>query len=240
MIMLSLAGPCCAAPRPHLLITTESSPPSAMMGEGQVIGFATEKIRLIMQRVGISYEIEIMPWKRAYLLAQTQADTCVYSTTRVPEREAMFKWIGPTHENDWTLFGRADRDYHIATIEDARKYRIGAHNGDVRSDALIAQGFIVDSVQDRLSNPRKLLVNRIDLWASSVRVGSAIVAENGWSGQIVPVLTFKRTELYLACNNAVPDALVAKMNAALRAMNSEGVSGAIERKYNFVSPSPHR
>ena len=239
-IMLSLAGLCCAAPRPRLLITTESSPPSAMMGEGQVIGFATEKIRLIMQRVGISYQIEIMPWKRAYLLAQTRPDTCVYSTTRVPEREALFKWIGPTHENDWTLFGRADRDYHIATIEDARKYRIGAHNGDVRSDALIAQGFIVDSVQDRLSNPRKLLVNRIDLWASSVRVGTAIVAENGWSGQIVPVLTFKRTELYLACNNAVPDALVAKMNAALRAMNSEGVSGAIERKYNFVSPSPHR
>jgi polar amino acid transport system substrate-binding protein len=235
--MLSLAGLCGAAPaspRPHLTIVTESSPPSAMMGDGQVIGFATDKIRVIMERVGIAYDIEILPWKRAYLLAQTQADTCAYSTTRVPERETMFKWIGPTHENDWTLFGRADRHYHIASIEDARKYRIGAYNGDVRSEALIAQGFTVDTVQDKLSNPRKLLVDRIDLWASSVRVGSAIVAENGWSRQIVPILTFKRTELYLACNRAVPDALVAKMNAALRAMNSEGVSAAIERKYNYV------
>jgi polar amino acid transport system substrate-binding protein len=241
--VLSLAGPCGAAqvpPRPQLTITTESSPPSAMMGDGQVIGFATEKVRVIMERVGVGYTIEMLPWKRAYLLAQNQANTCVYSTTRVPERERMFKWVGPTHENDWTLFGRADRDYRIASIEDARKYRIGAYNGDVRSEALIAQGFIVDTVQDKLSNPRKLLVNRIDLWASSVRVGSAILAENGWSTQIVPVLTFKRTELYLACNPSVPDALVARMNAALKAMNSEGLSAAIERKYHYAGSGARR
>ncbi len=242
VILLTAAGLCLAAApaRPHLLITTESSPPSAMMGERGVTGFATEKIRLIMERAGIDYEIVMLPWMRAYTLAEKNADTCVYSTTRVPEREALFKWVGPTHENDWTLFGRADRVYKIATIEEARKYRIGAYNGDVRSEALIAEGFNVDAVQDKLSNPRKLLVGRIDLWASSVRVGSALVAENGWTGKIVPVLTFKRTELYLACNPNVPDALVAKMNATLRAMNSEGVSGAIERRYNYVSPGASR
>lgn len=229
-----------AAARPHLYIKAESSPPSAMMSEGQVVGFATEKIRLIMERVGVDYDIEIMPWKRAYLLAQTQNDTCVYSTTRVPERETMFQWIGPTHENDWTLFGRTGRDYQIARIEDARRYRIGAYNGDVRGDALLAQGFNVDTVPDKLSNPRKLLVERIDLWVSSMRVGTSLIAENGWSEQIVPVLTFKRTELYLACHKSVPDAMVDKMNAALRAMNSEGVSAAIERKYNYVGiPARH-
>jgi polar amino acid transport system substrate-binding protein len=233
LTVLMLWSASAAAASPHLHITTELSPPSAMKRDGRVIGFATDKIRVIMERLGIAYEIEMLPWKRAYLLAQTQTDTCVYSTTRVPERETLFKWIGPTHENDWTLFGLAGRDYQVATIEDARRYRIGGYNGDVRSETLIAQGFKVDTVQDRLSNPRKLLVDRIDLWASSLRVGSSIVAENGWSKQIVPVLTFKRTGLYLACNPGVPDALVAKMNAALRAMNSEGLSAAIERKYSY-------
>jgi polar amino acid transport system substrate-binding protein len=225
---------------PRLVIKTESSPPSAMMGETQVIGFATEKIRTIMERVGIDYNIEMLPWKRAYLLAQNRAHTCVYSTTRVPERETLFKWVGPTHENDWTLFGRADRQYNITTIDDARKYRIGAHNGDVRSEALLAQGFTVDTVQDRLANPRKLLVDRIDLWASSVNVGNAVLAEHGWTSQIVPILTFKRTELYLACNRSVADDLIAKMNAALRTMNQEGLSSAIERKYNYVGAVSRR
>jgi polar amino acid transport system substrate-binding protein len=242
-LIVLLAGLCAAAgasARPRLFITAELSPPSAMLVDGQVAGFATDKIRAVMQRVGIDYEIEILPWKRAYLLAQYQADTCVYSTTRVPERESMFKWIGPTHENDWTLFGRAGRDYRLTTIEDARPYRIGAYNGDVRSDALLALGFNVDTVPDKLSNPRKLLVDRIDLWVSSMRVGGAIVADHGWSGQIVPVLTFKRTELYLACHISVPDDLVAKMNAALRAMNSEGLSAAIERKYRYAGAPVRR
>jgi polar amino acid transport system substrate-binding protein len=241
MIVLPLAGLCCAAPAvryPHLTITTESSPPSSMLVDGRVTGFAAEKIRLIMDRVGVNYDIDMLPWKRAYMMAQTQADTCVYSTTRIPERETMFKWVGPLHENDWTLFGRADRDYHVAALEDARNYRIGGTIGDVRSETLVAQGFMVDTVSDRMSNPRKLLVNRIDLWVSSLRVGNAVIAENGWGKEIVPVLTFKRTEQYLACNNNVPDALVARMNAALRALHSEGVVEAIERKYHFVNPTP--
>lgn len=208
-----------------------------MLEGGRVTGFATEKIRVMLERAGADYEIEMLPWKRALVIAQTQPDACVYSTTRVPEREQHFKWVGPTHQNDWTLFGLAGRDYKLKTLEDARKLRIGAYNGDVRGDALLAQGFTVDSVQDRASNPRKLLVNRIDLWATSVRVGGQVLRENGWDKQIVPVLTFKRTDLYLACNPAVPDALIGKLNAALKQMDAEGLSTAIERKFNYTEPA---
>ena len=229
-----------AQARPHLYLVTENSPPSAMMGPQGITGFATDKMRLMLERAGIDYDIDLLPWKRAFITAQTRPDTCVYSTTRVPEREALFKWVGPMHDNDWTLFGRADRSYQISSIDDARKYRIGAYNSDVRSEALIAQGFIVDTVQDNLSNPRKLLVNRIDLWASDIRVGGAILAQNGWSGKIVPVLTFKRTDLYLACHPSVPDQLIAKMNATLRAMKSAGISAAIERRYNDASTGTRR
>jgi polar amino acid transport system substrate-binding protein len=236
-MLLLLAGPwgtAAAGPRPQLVIGTEISPPSVIMDQGKLVGFSTDKVREIMARAGIDYQIEIWPFKRAYLLAQTRADVCIYSLTRLPEREALFKWIGPTHESDWTLFGRAGRDYKVNKLEDARKYHIGAYFGDVRGDTLSADGYIVETVHERLSNPRKLLVDRIDLWASSLRMGGNLIAENGWSGQIVPVLTFKRTELYIACHLSVPDALVVKMNAALRAMNSEGVSAAIERKYNAL------
>lgn len=238
-MIVTLAGLCAAASgagRPHLYIGTEISPPSVIMDKERLAGFTTDKIRAIMDRAGIDYELEILPFKRAYLLSQTRTDMCIFSLTRLPERESMFKWIGPTHVSDWTLFGRAGRDYHVSKLEDARQYRIGAYFGDVRGDALSAQGYTVDVVRERLSNPRKLLVDRVDLWASSLQMGGKIIAENGWQGKIVPVLTFKRTELYLACNPGVPDALVAKMNAALHAMNSEGVSAAIERKYGLA---PH-
>lgn len=240
LLLAGLLAAAAAQARPRLYIGTELSTPSSMQVDGQLTGFATDKVRVIMERAEIDYEIEVLPWKRAFMLAQTQANACIYSTTRIPERETQFKWVGPTHENDWTLFARADRNFRFTKIDDARPYRIGGLLGDVRSELLLAQGYIVDTVHDKLSNPRKLMVNRIDLWVTSTRIGNATIAENGWSGQIVPVLTFKRTEQYLACNLAVPDALIAKMNAVLKDMNNEGVSAAIERKYNYAGGAVRR
>lgn len=234
-VILALAGPCAAAgePRAHLNILTEVGAPATMPENGKLVGFAAEKVQEVLARSGIDYEIEILPWKRAWFLAQSRSDTCIYSVSRIPEREKLFKWIGPINTSDWTLFGRSGRDYKLTTIEDARKYRIGAYFGDVRGETLIAQGFTVDTVHERLANPRKLMLDRIDLWVSSTQTGGPIVAANGWSGKIVPVLTFRETGLYLACNNDVPDTLVARMSAALQAMAGDGTIAAIDRKYNY-------
>ncbi len=114
--------------------------------------------------------------------------------------------------------------------------RIGTYSGDVRSEFLIARGFTVDAVQNGEVNPLKLSAGRIDLWASSLRVGTAMATRQGFAGKIVPVLTFKRTELYLACNPAVPDKLIQQMNATLQAMNKDGTAKAIEQQFDFVAP----
>ena len=82
---LLLAGH--AALAAPLLITTENSPPSSMLAGDQVVGRETDKIREMMARTGTSYRIELLPWKRAYTMAQSQANTCVYSTSRSDVRE---------------------------------------------------------------------------------------------------------------------------------------------------------
>lgn len=233
ILLMALACGCAAAaPRPFLYLTTEHSPPSVVLDERRITGFAAEKIRVLMERAGVDYDMEMLPWRRAYQVALRQGNACVFSTSRVPEREALFKWVGPTHETDWTLFGLAGHDYRLKTLEDAKGQRIGVYNGDVRADYLQQNGYRVEMVQDKVSNPRKLLLGRIELWATSIRAGSIIIEENGWTGKVVPVLTFRRIGLYLACNPNVPDALVHKLNDTLRAMNREGVSAAIERKFD--------
>lgn len=219
----------------HLNMNTEHTPPSSIMIDGEVSGFATEKMRELLQRAGIASTFAMMPWKRAFSLAQTQSNTCVYSTTRTPEREPQFKWVGPTHANDWTLFGRADRKLKLAALEDARSLRIGAYNGDVRGEFLIAEGYTVDVVQNNVSNPRKLMNDRIDLWVTSLRIGASLSAEEGFAGKLVPLLTFRRTDLWLACHPSVPDAVIKNMNGILAAMNRDGTSAAIEKKFDFKS-----
>jgi polar amino acid transport system substrate-binding protein len=235
-ILLAAAGRAGAAELPRLTIATELTPPSSMLDGGKLTGFATEKLKVVFQRSGIDASFAHSPWKRAYVLASTQPDTCVYSTTRLPEREKLFKWVGPTHENDWTLFAMADRHLKLASIDDARNLRIGTYSGDVRSEFLIARGYTVDAVQNGEVNPLKLSVGRIDLWATSLRVGQATAARQGFAGKIVPVLTFKRTELYLACNLSVSDKLIHAMNTSLQAINKDGTAKAIEQQFDFVPP----
>lgn len=215
----------------RLYITTENAP-SSHPEAARVNGSGTDKVREIMARTGIDYTIEVLPWKRAYAAALTRPDGCVYSTTRTPERESLFKWIGPTDEGEWVLLGRADRNLQINSLEDARALRIGTYSGDARHDYLRSRGFNVEPAPNDLLNEKKLMMNRIDLWAASLRRGSSVLEQNGWAERIVPVFTFARIKVYLACNPALPDALVEKMNAALEAMGRDGTSRRIERKYD--------
>lgn len=219
---------------PRLTILTEHAPPTSMLADGSessVVGSGSDKVREVMLRTGVAYTIELQPWKRAYTAALTRPDTCVFSTTRLPEREQLFKWIGPTDGAEWVLLGRADRRYALTTLDDARALRIGTYNGDARDTFLRERGFIVDPVQDDMINPQKLLMGRIDLWAASLRRGSTMLEQNGWTGKIVPVLSMKQVDVYLACNLSVPDALVARMNAAVEAMHRDGTMKKIDRKY---------
>ena len=230
-LLVAFCAGASASEAPRLRLVTESSPPLSMLENGQVIGSGTDKVVEIMARTGTAYAIDLLPWRRVYAFTQQEPNACLYSTTRTPEREPLFKWVGPTDDAEWVLLGRADRNYNLHTLEDARTLRIGTYNGDVRDEYLRARGFRVDSAPNDMINSRKLLLGRIDVWASGLRRDSSLPTRNGWGKKIVPVLSFKRVGVFLACNLAVPTELIDKMNAAVDAMRRDGTVKRIDRKY---------
>ena len=235
LLTLVFSNPACAGTGAQtvsrLYLATET--PTYATPEGEpATGLGTDMVREIMRRAGIDYTIDLLPWKRAYTAALERPDACVYSTTRTPERERQFKWAGPIAAADWVLMARADRPFKLRSLEDARSYRIGTYHGDARDQFLRARGFDVDPASNDQTNPRKLMMGRIDLWAASLGLNSRqTLARLGYTDKVVPVLVFNRIQTYLACNRAVPDRLVAQMNAALEAMERDGTARRIRRKY---------
>lgn len=224
-----------ATPAVTLRIATERMPPSSMVVDGVITGRETDKIRELMARTGTAYTLELLPWKRAYVGALTHDYACVYSTTRTPEREPLFKWVGATDYAEWQLWGRVDAGLSLKTLEDARGLRIGTANGDARDAFLRARGFTVEPVNDDMSNAQKLLRRRIDLWAVSVRNGTK--GPRGLTGaELAPLLSFHRVQVYLACNKSVPDALIERLNAAVADMWRDGTMERIGRKYEKWAP----
>ncbi len=233
LLAVGLASPALAADTLHLV--TEESPPYNTRIDGKIAGIATDKVVEMMRRAKRPFKLEMLPWARAYKMAFELPQTCVFSTTRTKEREPHFKWVGPLAFNLWVLYGKADRNIHLTDLEDARQYVIGTYNADVRDSFLRDKGFTVDTAPDDALNPVKLRANRIDLWASSPFEAQGAVEDNAYDDRIVPVLTFNRVELYLACHPSVSSRLVDQLNRILVEMENDGTIGAIEQRYGFNS-----
>lgn len=229
-LMLAAGGSQAAEPISFKLLTEDYPPFNMLAPGGQISGSATEIVRELLQRSGVRYSIELLPWLRAYNRAVLEPNTCVYSTTRTDQREGQFKWIGPVAENSWVLYARSDTSRVLNNLEDVRRYRLGGYSGDAVAQYLIARNFDVDLANSDVQNVRKLQAGRIDYWATGKYIGAQLVAREKVSN-IRPVLTFNTTFMYLACNLGLSDQLVGQLNDTLRKMQKDGTVAKINARY---------
>lgn len=223
-----LAGSTWAA---GLTLTTENAPPfNYSNDDGKTIaGSATEAIHELFKRTKIPYTIEMYPWVRAIEMARANKDTCVFSTTRTEEREKSFQWVGPVAPNNWVLYAKADSKITLANLEEAKKYKLGGYRGDAVTLYLEGLQFTIDEAINDEQNAKKLEAGRIELWATGSQIGRYVAAKV--KVDIKPILSFKKTELYLACNPSVAAETIAVLNAALQAMAKDGTTDKINKKY---------
>ena len=229
LLFLLFARTCTIAVAVELV--TEDGPPYNIYQNGKITGISTDKLAEAFSRIGEPLHIQVMPWARAYQSALTLPNYCVYSTARTSEREALFKWVGPLAVMDWVLFALADNPDKITKLEDLRHEVIGGYRQDVISNWLLEHGYQVDLATTDSSNPQKLAGKRFKYWASSRLGATTLIASQGLTGRIVPVLTFRQAYLYLACNLATPDPILKKLNAALSKINEDGTGTRIEVRY---------
>lgn len=212
------------------LVTADDPPHNMQTRDGSVIGSVTEKLQEAMQRSSIPYQIEFLPWARAYTYGLERPQHCVFSAARTPEREALFKWVGPVARIDWVLYALAGHK-KPAHLEQLKGESIGGGVKNVTADWLSQHGYRVDYAVSEDALIRKLLNGRIKYWASSNVRGNAYLKRYNLQQRIVPALVINHTDLYLACNKSADDATIAKLNEALRQMNQDGTSARIEARY---------
>lgn len=113
--------------------------------------------------------IEVVPWAWGYSLATSQPNVALFSTTRLPQREKLFKWVGPIYSQTWGFYGKNGSGLKINSLEDAKRVaRIGTYHKDAKEQYLQAKGFHnLISANKNISNIRHLMDGHIDLWVSS-------------------------------------------------------------------------
>jgi polar amino acid transport system substrate-binding protein len=188
-------------------------------------------VREMFKRADITYSLTLrFPWERIYKLALEKPGYGVFVMARLPDREKLFKWVGPIGPDDWIMLAKADSKISLETLDDARKYKIGAYKGDAIAETLGKQGLNPIVVLRDQDNAKKLVSGQIDLWATGDPAGRYLARQEGVNG-LKTVLRFNSAELYLALNKDVPDEMVAKLQAALDQLRKEGKVDEIMARY---------
>ncbi|MGY8822174.1 MAG: substrate-binding periplasmic protein [Pseudomonadales bacterium] len=221
-----------------MVLLTENFPPFNMAADGKnyaadrnISGINAEIVREMFKRAGIAYSLTLrFPWERIYNQALEHPDQGLFSTTYTPEREPLFKWVGPLASTGWVLLAPAGSPMRLSSLDEAQQYRIGAYKNDAVSQHLESKGFEpINSLRDQ-ENISKLLKGQIDLWATTDPVGPYLAKQEGVSG-LTTVLRFNDAQLFLALNKQTPDEVVTRLQKALNEMKSDGAIDAIMRRY---------
>ncbi|MGK9066143.1 substrate-binding periplasmic protein [Stutzerimonas chloritidismutans] len=241
LALLASTGYATLASAHTITVVTEELPPYNMTVDGKLTGMATEIVEATLAEAGVQATIRAMPWARAYDLALHGENVLIYSIARTPEREALFKWVGPFFEMKMHLFSLPGTDYHLKTLDDARQYQIATVKDDVGEQYLIAHGFAIgknlQSSNKYEHNYAKLKEGRVQLWISNdlnahwlVRQGTGDPEQRAVP-QLAVDLGGQRNSLGMAFSRQTDDVLVQRMSQALERVRADGRYEAIMRRW---------
>lgn len=142
-----------------LTVLTEHLPPFQIADpQGKLIGGTSFLIvRDMLKQAGIRYQIQVVPWARAFDKALTEENIIIFSMFRTSKREGAFKWIGKLGQVQFRFYTSVTnkKRVKINNIEDALAYRAVGVRGSAEADYLLDIGFVENEnliiVKDYLS-----------------------------------------------------------------------------------------
>ncbi len=230
LIVLALLAGCSGAGSPvgdeQLRVLTEDYPPFNFVGkDGVVTGQSTEIVQAIMNEVGVEGEIEVLALAEALEIAEKGPKVVLYSLNRTPEREELFKWVGPIGDYEQVFYARADSNFAYTELDDAKKAgKIAVYTGDAGAHYLQSQGFknLIECQSD-IEALQKLANGEVDLWLGN-HAGLNIVAARAGVNLAelikVPAIII-HANLFIAFSKDVEDDLVLAWQEALDRLKEE-------------------
>jgi polar amino acid transport system substrate-binding protein len=209
-----------------LRIITEVYPPYNFVDKNNnVVGQSTEIVQAIMQKIGTQANIEVMPLSQGLALAEKGPGVVIYSLNRTPQREELFKWVGPIGYYEQAFYAKKGSTITVNELEAAKEVgKIGVYQGDAGAQFLASQGFTnLDYSQTDAEALKKLMDGTVQLWLGN-KNGLAITA--GQAGvnpdDLVEMPTIViRANLYIAFSKDIPDSTIKAWQNALDSLKQE-------------------
>ncbi|MDD5712121.1 MAG: transporter substrate-binding domain-containing protein [Smithellaceae bacterium] len=213
---------------PGLTFMTEQYPPFNFEENGSPQGIAVDLLAEIMKKANVEFsrsDIHLKSWTTGYQAALNNKNTAVFSTTRTPERERLFRWVGPIAPTKIVVIARKDRALKINTFADLKKLRIAALCDDI-GEQLLLRGKIKNNriiVKEKADDVIRLLeAGKVDAWAYEETAGMWLIKHLASNpGNFESIYPLGEGELYYAFNRQTSESVIQTMGMALDELKKE-------------------
>jgi len=185
------------------VVTEELSPYQIVRDDGTLTGVSTEIMKSLFRLTGDKFEVEVLPWIRAYKIAKKVPNVLIFSLSRTKFREDSFIWGGCIIKENiyaWGIKGHIKKK--IETIEDIRPYKI-ALSPDSNPEQYFTQLKFkhIYRLNSQSSNVKMLYQKHVDVMFSSTEDILRNAKKHNFDSQkLVKLMNVKElnSELYFA------------------------------------------
>jgi len=219
-------------------IVTEEWAPYNYLKNNQVTGMTTEIVRAIMALTGDDFTVTLQPSMRSTHALRTSARTIMYSLFRTPDRDSLYKWVGPIAEESVYPYQLASSPQLLHTREQLlQAAQITTRQAGLIPELLQSQGFtnLDKSATGDLQLYRMLLAGRTGIIVGDTAAGVAYYSHqlNLAPGTLrqIPIELY-RSSLYIAFSRDSEDKVVAAWADALEQLRKSGELARIQQRYD--------
>jgi len=227
-------SPVWAEPTYDVHVVTENYPPYNYEQADSIAGLSTDIVRQVLDRAGLSYKIELMPWSRAYGLAtdESRKNVLIYTIARTAERETKFQWLVQLSAGEGALIGRME----ASPLPSRQELLTGDYKAvcvfdDAGCETLEALGFTGDRLHKVPDNEFGSEIKLVDAGRADFFIAHPAYLPHRLKQLGLPAEKFRKvisvntgSGYYLAASKSTEKRVVEVITQACRELRQEGLA----------------
>ena len=223
-----------AAPLTAMRIVTTHLPGLVHENQPTHPGALQEIVTELCKRAGLAPNTDFVPWRRAVFLANTMPATAIYPLTRLPEREAQFRWLAPLFDEHYVFVAPRGKRFDTHQPGNMKQARIAILRGAAQIVMLRELGYHQVVEARSIEEVHRFLVGGMaDASFGERNIIRASLRSRGAEADFDLSAPVRTTTAWLAGSLDFTTGDVQVFKRAADAMAAEGVGRKILAKYGL-------
>ncbi|MDO6446110.1 transporter substrate-binding domain-containing protein [Colwellia sp. 1_MG-2023] len=225
------------AAQSEITFYTEVYPPANYYENNELKGITVDTLKAIWRELQQPEQfINIVPWARGYRNTLDNPNTALFTMSRTPPREKLFKWVGPIFNSTHVIMTKKSNHFKFSKLSELFDYKVAAVRGDISEISLSKIGFPDQNIAKvtELKLAYKMMeTGRVDMLVATIHGFQHLAQQLNFDHtRYENVWQVNKFANYIAFNRETPESIITKYQAALDKISEEHLK--IKQKYKLA------